>query len=89
MLGQEDGFKKSTFYSAMAGNKEDAINKQLDLLSTSTISEKEAYEGALLMKKAGLAGGAKKKLDLFKQATKSWKPFCKKTVPMWSIVFSG
>ncbi len=68
--GQEDGFKKSIFYSAMAGSKEDAVNKQLDLLKTSTISEKQAYEGALLMKKAGIVGGAKKKLDLFKEGHK-------------------
>ena len=70
MLAQEDEFKKSIFYSTMAGNNEEAINKQLDLLKTSTIKEKGAYEGALLMKKAGVVGGAKKKLDLFKEGHK-------------------
>ncbi|MEP6748074.1 MAG: hypothetical protein ABJB86_10130 [Bacteroidota bacterium] len=63
---KESGFKKTDFYAAMQANSEDAVNKQLDLLKTADIAEKGAYEGALLMKKAGIVGGAKKKLDLFK-----------------------
>ena len=66
----ESAFKKVDFYSAMAGKNEDAINKQLGLLKTSSGTEKNAYEGALLMKKAGITGGAKKKLDLFKEGHK-------------------
>jgi hypothetical protein len=63
-------FKKTSFYSAMAGNSENALNEQLDLLKTVSISEKNAYEAALLMKKAGIAGGARKKLNLFKEGQK-------------------
>ena len=66
----DNNFKKSSFYSAMSGKNEDAINKQLAILQTSAIDHKDAYEGALLMKKAALAGGAKKKLDLFKKGHK-------------------
>ncbi|MEO5683483.1 MAG: hypothetical protein ABIQ88_12620 [Chitinophagaceae bacterium] len=65
--GDENIFKKSSFYSVMSENKEDAVNKQLDVLKTTTIKDKDAYEGALLMKKAGFAGSAKKKLNLFKE----------------------
>jgi hypothetical protein len=64
---KENGFKKDNFYAAMQGSSEDAVNKQLILLKTADIAEKGAYEGALLMKKAGIVGGPKKKLDLFKE----------------------
>ncbi len=63
---QKLGFDKSAFYSAMASNDLGAINNQLNILKTTSISEKEAYEGALLMKKAGLVTKAKEKLSLFK-----------------------
>ncbi|MFT3937055.1 MAG: hypothetical protein QM726_25740 [Chitinophagaceae bacterium] len=66
----EKGFKKSNFYTAMSGDKEEPVNQQLDLLKNAVIPEKDAYEGALLMKKAGIVGGAKKKLDLFKAGHK-------------------
>jgi len=67
MAQDENGFIKKDFYSAMAGSEEQAVNKQLDLIKTAVFKEKKAYEGALLMKKAGMAKGAKSKLDLFKQ----------------------
>ena len=63
---KESSFKKTDFYAAMQANSEDAVNKQLDLLKTADIAGKDAFEGALLMKKAGIVGGPKKKLDLFK-----------------------
>jgi hypothetical protein len=63
---QKASFDKSAFYSAMAANDLDAINNQLSVVKASSISEKDAYEGALLMKKAGLVTKAKEKLSLFK-----------------------
>jgi len=63
---QKAGFDKSAFYSAMAANDMNSINTQLNAVKTSSINEKEAYEGALLMKKAGLVTKAKEKLSLFK-----------------------
>ena len=63
---QKAGFDKSAFYSAMAANNLDAINNQLSIVKLTNITEKEAYEGALLMKKAGLVTKAKEKLSLFK-----------------------
>jgi hypothetical protein len=74
----ESGFKKSIFYGALQGNKEDALNKQLILLKTADIAEKGAYEGALLMKKAGIVGGPKKKLDLFKEGHRKLEAAVKK-----------
>jgi hypothetical protein len=63
---QSAGFDKSAFYSAMASDNMDAVNSQLAIIKVSSVNEKEAYEGALLMKKAGLVTKAKEKLSLFK-----------------------
>lgn len=63
---QKAGFDKAAFYSAMAANNLEAINTQLHIIRSLSIMEREAYEGALLMKKAGLVTKAKEKLSLFK-----------------------
>ena len=65
--GNDNGFTKKDFYLVMAGKNREAVDKQLDILKSGSVTDKNAYEGALLMKKAGLAGSAKKKLELFKQ----------------------
>ena len=44
-----DGFKKNDFYSAMASGNISTVDKELNLLKTAVIAEKNAYEGALLM----------------------------------------
>ena len=63
---QKPGFDKSAFYHAIASDDLEEINEQLNIVKSSSINEKEAYEGALLMKKAGLVTKAKEKLSLFK-----------------------
>lgn len=63
---QKASFDKSAFYSAMATNDMEALNTQLSIVKAASINEKEAYEGALLMKKAGLVAKANEKLSLFK-----------------------
>ena len=63
---QTANFDKGAFYSAMAANDVKSINSQVSIVKASSINEKEAYEGALLMKKAGLATSPKEKLSLFK-----------------------
>lgn len=65
-LAGQVAFDRSAFYAAMASSKLDVINEQLAVIKGSTIAEKEAYEGALLMKKSGLVEKAKEKLSLFK-----------------------
>lgn len=60
-------FDKPAFYNALSSENVNVINSQIDLLKGVSIAEKEAYEGALLMKKAGvIKGTAKEKLSLFK-----------------------
>jgi len=63
---QKPRFDKAAFYNAMASDNLESINTQLNILQGTSISEKEAYEGAMLMKKAGLMSKAKEKLSLFK-----------------------
>jgi hypothetical protein len=60
------GFDKSAFYSAMASDDMETVNNQLNVIKASAAPEKEAYEGALLMKKAGLVTKASEKISLFK-----------------------
>ncbi len=59
-------FDKVAFYAAMASADMDQINKELDILSSSSTENKEGYEGALLMRKAGLVKRPAEKLKLFK-----------------------
>ena len=80
LYAQEDDnrFTKKEFYAVMAEKNEAAIDKQLQLLKAVLTTDKTAYEGALLMKKAGLVSGAKKKLDLFKQGHKKLESILQK-----------
>jgi hypothetical protein len=59
-------FDKSAFYNAMASDDMEIVNSQLAVIKAASFSEKDAYEGALLMKKAGLVAKAGEKISLFK-----------------------
>ena len=59
-------FKKSAFYDVMASGDLAAVENQLTIIQGSSIANKGGYEGAMLIRKAGLVKGAKTKLDLFK-----------------------
>ncbi len=61
------GFSRTGFYRSMAGKDSKSVDQQLELLNAASLPDRQAWEGALLMKKAGLVAGAKKKLDLFKE----------------------
>lgn len=66
------------FYNAMASEKIEEVNAQLILIKASSHSDKEAFEGALLMRKAGLVAKAKQKLSLFKEGRKKLEASIKK-----------
>jgi hypothetical protein len=70
-LMAQSKFEKQAFYKAMASEDVGVVDAQLGLLKSTNIPEKEAYEGALTMRKAGLAGGPKEKLHMFKEGHKS------------------
>ncbi len=80
-IGKEISLKildRSAFYSAMASDKLEEINVQLNNLKSSSASDKEAFEGALLMKKAGLVAKTKDKLSLFKEGRKKLEALIKR-----------
>ena len=60
------GQDKAGFYRAMASNSLEAVDLALAEVRQTDIPEKTAYEGALLMKKAGLTRKSKEKMKLFK-----------------------
>ena len=60
------GFDKAAFYRIMKEGSVDDINIELSRVDAATFSEKDAYKGTLLMKKAGMVKKAKDKMDLFK-----------------------
>jgi hypothetical protein len=66
----KQNFDKSVFYAAMASENIDSINTQLDLVKKASFKNKEAFEGALLMKKAALVTNPGNKLNLFKSGHK-------------------
>lgn len=60
-------FEKAAFYKVMDSGDLDAINAQIDVVKASSNNNKEGYEGALLMRKAGKVSGPSKKLKYFKE----------------------
>jgi hypothetical protein len=70
--GQENqvSFDRSAFYQAMASEKITLVNDQLNVLKNVSIPGKQAFEGALIMKKASFSGSPDKKLNLFKSGHK-------------------
>lgn len=59
-------FDRSEFYNVLASGNMDKINAELIIIKASSIHEKEAYEGVLLMKKAGYVTIPAEKLKFFK-----------------------
>ena len=57
---------RTDFYAAFASDNISTIQKELDIISQSLYNGKEAFEGALMMKKAGLMKGASSKLKAFR-----------------------
>jgi hypothetical protein len=63
-------FDKENYYVSMSSGSIDKVNEQLAILKTYALPDKGAYEGALLMKKAGLVSSAIEKINLFKSGRK-------------------
>ena len=61
---KQSTFDRDSFYKAMQINKIDFVNDVLNQIRDAAIVGKEAFEGALTMKKAGLSSGASKKLKI-------------------------
>ena len=59
-------FDREAYYEIMATGRIEEINDELLMVRAASIKEKEAYEGALLMRKAGLLKKPEEKLKAFK-----------------------
>ena len=59
-------FNKNAYYKIFATKDVKLIDEELHIIQSSTFSEKLAFEGALLMKKASLITNPKDKLAIFK-----------------------
>jgi len=64
------GPDRTSFYEAMSSSDPDRLDKEIKNLAALHFSTKEAFLGALEMKKAGLIKGVKNKLSLFKSGHK-------------------
>ena len=63
-------FSRSSYYAAMAANKLELLTSQEGLIKQGDFPKKEAFEGALLMRKAGLLTKTQEKLSVFKAGHK-------------------
>lgn len=59
-------FDKEGFYAVMASGNITRIDNELELVRNASFTEKDAFEGALLMRKSGLLKKAEDKLKAFK-----------------------
>src|SRR5258708_3270796 len=64
---QSQKFDKAEFYEVMKAGNMEAINDEFETIKEAAEKEREGYEGALLMKKAGLLKRPKDRLRFFKQ----------------------
>lgn len=60
-------FDKASFYEVMKSGTLETVNNEFDAIKDAPEKEKDGYEGALLMKKAGLLKRPKERLSFFKQ----------------------
>jgi len=60
-------FEKAEFYEVMKSGTLETIDNQLEAIKAAPEKERDGYEGAMLMKKAGLLKKPKDRLAFFKQ----------------------
>lgn len=65
---------RSVFYAALKSENVEEIDHELEVLKLAHSPEKEAFEGALLMKKAGLVKIPAEKLKFLNRGALNWKP---------------
>ena len=63
---QAQSFDRTAYYRALSSTDVSDVNDELEVVKGAKVSEKEAYEGTLLMKKAGLVSKPADKLSNFK-----------------------
>lgn len=63
----QNGFDKALFYETLSHGKLSTIESQLKLIKDLSGSDKDAFEGAMLMKKASKVAIPAQKLSIFKK----------------------
>jgi hypothetical protein len=70
IFGQDSAnfFNRGAYYKAMELDKMDLVDQQLNILKSISFPgrDRDAFVGAMIMKKAGLSSNAEKRLNLFK-----------------------
>lgn len=66
----EHFFDKGNYYAVFSTNNLKSVSEELKTIQMSNFDKKEAFEGALLMKKAQLVPHPPQKLSLFKEGSK-------------------
>jgi hypothetical protein len=67
---QPSTVNRTAFYKAMEENNKALVDSELLALQAAPVGLKQAFEGAMTMKKSGLGGSAPTKLHLFKEGRK-------------------
>ncbi len=78
VMGFAQSIDRTSFYQAIQQDKKDLINTQLKKLKLAPPEARQAFEGAMIMKKAGLGGSPVTKLNLFKEGHKELEAAIKK-----------
>lgn len=65
-----DYFNKEDYYKKFSTTDLKLVSNELKSIESSNFDEKEAFQGALMMKKASLVLSPKEKLSLFKEGSK-------------------
>lgn len=60
-------FDKAEFYQVMKSGNMETIDNEMEAVKSAPGKQREGYQGALLMKKAGLVKRPKQRLSFFKQ----------------------
>lgn len=66
----QSGIDRNSFFNAMSSNSVRLMDAQLSALKNQSGRDKEAFEGAMLMRKSGTLTVPAKKLAMFKQGHK-------------------
>ena len=69
-LYAQAGFDRAAYYTAFANGQAAELDEQIKKTSSLSGQERDAFEGALLMRKAGTAFSPAQKLSLFKKGGK-------------------
>jgi hypothetical protein len=72
------GIDRAAYYKAIQQGKKELMDKELALLQSAPPEARQAFSGAMIMRKAGTAGSPHQKLKLFRQGHRDLEAAIKK-----------